>query len=778
MKKKKKQKQIPLQKLKAQGQVNKYSMILWWTFLTALMTGGIRLILGETWGNVNPGMFGSLVAFLAGITACIAAEIMKKRFSYGGFLLLMPWVFGIIYTGISGGMDGAKVWMNVLITRWNTIHEGGATLFNVQTSIHAINSLTVLMILASAELLWMLVSGYHILLANLLFLFWMLVQLVCGAINPLGCGFFFAGLAGLWITEKKSSPVLRQIAWTGAILAAATALALLMPSEEILSIRNVRNAAEETVYRIRYGENTLPEGNLYNSSELKVYDQEMLKVDTEQNKTLYLKGFTGAVYKSGIWEPQPDSAYGGERTGMLKWLREKGFDPLDQVAEYYSYNDEGKIPESNKISVSVTGATRYYVYAPSSLEKLTKGKAEEQKDMGLTGKGFFGTKEYQLNEISTSRPGELTVADSWVSDPQTKEQKKYIKAEAVYRSFVYDNYRTVDQETRDLLQQMFWDDYDTESDGIYSAITHIRDVLKKTVQYTDYPDSVPTDKDPVIWFLTESKKGNDMLYASVAVDALRVHGIPARYAEGYYISSSDAEKAEGKNISVTGENTHAWVEAYFDGVGWLPLDVTPGYYYDAVSLQKMVSTPDVVQKNAILNDNSFGAEESTGLEGEHRESIGTKVLPVVRDVGAICLGIVALLLILIVLGLVICEIIRAYCIWHTERAYSGASHEARIHRTEKAIYSWLSLVGIEAHLGWNTEETDRLLAERFSKVEPGEYSRVCELIEKVIYGGMELEPFEIRTLNSFFAKLTEIGRTGNIRYRLILRYAFAWKNRR
>ena len=41
-----------------------------------------------------------------------------------------------------------------------------------------------------------------------------------------------------------------------------------------------------------------------------------------------------------------------------------------------------------------------------------------------------------------------------------------------------------------------------------------------------------------------------MLYASAAVDALRVYGIPARYAEGYYISSSDAEEAEGKYISV------------------------------------------------------------------------------------------------------------------------------------------------------------------------------------------------------------------------------------
>ena len=76
-------------------------------------------------------------------------------------------------------------------------------IFNVQTDAHAINSLTVLMTLASVEILWVLISGYHILLANLLFLFWMLVQLVGGVINPLGCGFFFAGLGGLWITEKN-----------------------------------------------------------------------------------------------------------------------------------------------------------------------------------------------------------------------------------------------------------------------------------------------------------------------------------------------------------------------------------------------------------------------------------------------------------------------------------------------------------------------------------------------------------------------------------------------
>ena len=29
---------------------------------------------------------------------------------------------------------------------------------------------------------------------------------------------------------------------------------------------------------------------------------------------------------------------------------------------------------------------------------------------------------------------------------------------------------------------------------------------------------------------------------------------------------------------MTGQNAHAWVEIYCDGVGWLPVDVTPGHY--------------------------------------------------------------------------------------------------------------------------------------------------------------------------------------------------------
>ena len=37
-------------------------------------------------------------------------------------------------------------------------------------------------------------------------------------------------------------------------------------------------------------------------------------------------------------------------------------------------------------------------------------------------------------------------------------------------------------------------------------------------------------RDPIAYFLTNSRKGNAVLYASATVQALRAHGIPARYA--------------------------------------------------------------------------------------------------------------------------------------------------------------------------------------------------------------------------------------------------------
>ena len=775
---KKKKKQIPVQKLSTREKNNIYQKILWTAGLTLLMTVGILKILADTWGSLKPSSFLSFLAAVAAIAVGAVALFLKEKYRYASLLLLVPWPVFMFLTGINGAWDGARNWLNVLIARWNVIHDGGAALFSVQATESSAGAFSAMMILATVELLWIFIEGHHMIAINIIFLFWILLQLIISGLDPLGCGLLAAGLAGLWITDKIARITWRQIAWTAGILGVFCVLAYMVPETEILSISDMRGSVQKEIRKLRYGEETLPEGNLYLTSELKSEDKEMLKLQTEQQKTIYLRGFVGADYEDGIWKPLVDAAYGGTHSGMLNWLENNGFDPLNQIAEYYDCSDDENIPDTNRLKVQVTGASRYYVYVPTSTSRILKGRFCEEKDSRLFSKGIIGEKKYEVEEISGSRPSELTVADDWVNKGESDEQQKYIEAESVYRSFVYDNYRSVDKETTDLMNRLFWDDYQSDSDGIYSAVSQVRKILRKQVSYSEQQEDIPEGEDPVRWFLTEARHGNAMLYASAAVEALRVHGIPTRYVEGYYVSATELEKNKGSELSLTGKDTHAWAEVYFDGVGWLPVDVTPGYYYDAVSLQKMVSSPDVIQKNAILQDNSFGAEEVTGLENQHKEGGRSgKGLPV-RSIAAICLGIVAVLIILIVFGLITCEIIRGLCIWHSEKAYRAAGSEQKIWRIQRTIYNWMGLVGIEAHLGWNTAETDRILTEKFPKVESGEYSRVCELIEKALSGGVELEAYEVRTLNSFFEKLIEIGKHGSLRNKILLRYAFAWKNRK
>ena len=49
--------------------------------------------------------------------------------------------------------------------------------------------------------------------------------------------------------------------------------------------------------------------------------------------------------------------------------------------------------------------------------------------------------------------------------------------------------------------------------------------------------------------------------------------------EGYLITPEDIkDKNPGDTIEVPGKNGHAWTEIYMDGLGWVPVEMTPEYY--------------------------------------------------------------------------------------------------------------------------------------------------------------------------------------------------------
>ena len=143
---------------------------------------------------------------------------------------------------------------------------------------------------------------------------------------------------------------------------------------------------KQKIYEIRYGKDGLPEGNLYEADTLHTGEEPVLAIRSEQKKNVYFKGYVGGTYANGVWEPLSGESYRGTSSGMLEWLAKKNFDPLTQTAQYYALGDEEDKPEANRVYVENTGASRYYIYAPASLEKITTRGAASEKKRSVSGR--------------------------------------------------------------------------------------------------------------------------------------------------------------------------------------------------------------------------------------------------------------------------------------------------------------------------------------------------------------------------------------------------------
>jgi transglutaminase-like putative cysteine protease len=79
-----------------------------------------------------------------------------------------------------------------------------------------------------------------------------------------------------------------------------------------------------------------------------------------------------------------------------------------------------------------------------------------------------------------------------------------------------------------------------------------------------------TSGDDLVDFL-RLKRGYCEQYAGAMAVLVRAAGVPARVALGY---TPGTEQPDGTRL-VTTDDAHAWVEVFFDDIGWVPFDPTP-----------------------------------------------------------------------------------------------------------------------------------------------------------------------------------------------------------
>ena len=337
----------------------------------------------------------------------------------------------------------------------------------------------------------------------------------------------------------------------------------------------------------------------------------------------------------------------------------------------------------------------------------------------------------------------LTAAD-WMAAPSSEKEKEYLDTEAVYHSFVNDTYLSLSKKQKQEINKLFYKDQESllAEKNFRDITTRIRMILRQTASYTEHPKAVPEGKDLVSWFLNDYKKGNAAYYASAAVLAYRAAGYPARYVEGYHLSADQAEQMKSqkeKNITLTSGDAHAWVEVYVAGIGWMPVETTPGMYVESYGDKKVEGKPSY-QVNASKKEDGADAQSEGGTQKKQQKEKEKQNLQTGK--------LLAVVIVLLYLGFLL------YLLLELQRA---VRIRIRSEKEKKKDFLTCHMERVQYLLAVEKLSQDYSQAEyyndvfkrKFPGIEEVEIRRVLELIQKTVFGGIELKTYERHTLECF-----------------------------
>lgn len=110
-----------------------------------------------------------------------------------------------------------------------------------------------------------------------------------------------------------------------------------------------------------------------------------------------------------------------------------------------------------------------------------------------------------------------------------------------------------------------------------------------------------------------NKSGYCQQYAGALAVMLRVADIPSRVVLGYTHPAPD----KFGRFTITSHDAHAWVEGYFDGLGWIAFDPTP---LDSSRVSQLAYAPHPTQAgpSAVPSETGPSASRSTALKPDLR----------------------------------------------------------------------------------------------------------------------------------------------------------------
>ncbi len=111
-------------------------------------------------------------------------------------------------------------------------------------------------------------------------------------------------------------------------------------------------------------------------------------------------------------------------------------------------------------------------------------------------------------------------------------------------------------------------------DPPYLAAFRIERYLRENYPFSLRVSDPPPRRDPIDWFLFESREGYFDHHASAMVVLLRTLGIPARIAVGFALDETSFSQAS-ETFVLSEKDSWAWPEVFFPGYGWVEFNPAP-----------------------------------------------------------------------------------------------------------------------------------------------------------------------------------------------------------
>ena len=387
--------------------------------------------------------------------------------------------------------------------------------------------------------------------------FLILLTVAAGLVHVTPWLFVAAGISLLLLAWQKNTVSAVNFLLLGAVVLGIAALTL-----QVGTMQRLSQTARDALHRWRYEKaEILPEGDLTKPVPSLDGTETILSVTSDKADTLYLRGFVGDTYENETWSVL-DAATAANEKDLFYWLHENGFYPQSQLAGAARLMGNY---QSASVSIQNLSGCSLYRYEPCTVLPERAGLVQNKiQPSAVETSGLHGARTYSY-ETASDVAALLPELLDFLQNDTSGSAGAYLQMESAYREFVYSYALDVPAAFRAQLGSAL--DACCESYGPVDSLTKEQAQAAALV----FLEECFNGTGDIVLPLADTSDGTTYQYATVAALALRYYGIPARYVEGFIVKT-----AENENVFVTAENAGAWVEVYQDGIGWLPLALTPG----------------------------------------------------------------------------------------------------------------------------------------------------------------------------------------------------------